>query len=97
MLWNPELQNSKTEDKEKLTQLQVDLENEKTKSQDLQTKLSELLIQQPHVVGDGVPVKPGIVSEGQLPDVNPAAVSVVKKDSLGKQFYQENYGGILYK
>ena len=72
------------ENNKNLTQRQKDLENEKAKSNDLQSKLSELLVQQPQVVHVDPPVKPELVGEGQLQDVNPAAVRVVKKDSLGK-------------
>ena len=76
--------------------MKVELKTEKSKSADLQSKLAELLVHQPHVVAgaghdgagqdragqDGA----GQGGVGQLPDVDPAAVSVVKKDSLGKHF-----------
>jgi len=70
--------------KSKLESLTKNLQAESEKASDLQSRLAELLSQNPHVK-DSKPQGDGSheLGPGQLPDVDPHAVSVVKKDTLG--------------
>jgi len=81
---NDKLHKKQISSEAELTQAQTDLLAERAKAQDLQGKLAELLRQQPHIadVDTGAEPQP-VLGEGQLPDVDPAAVSVLKKDTLG--------------
>jgi len=70
--------------KSKMEGLTKTLQSESEKAADLQSRLAELLSQNPSVInskpqGDGSHE----LGPGQLPDVDPHAVSVVKKDTLG--------------
>ena len=67
-----------------LEEAQTSLAGEQAKAADLQGKLSELLQQHPHAAAPAGHLAAEQLGEGQLPDVNPAAVNVVKKDSLGR-------------
>jgi len=71
----------------KLSTLENKLEEEEIKSRDLQGKLSELLETDPHAAARMPPSqffgRQAQLGQGQLPDVNPASVSVIKKDTLG--------------
>jgi len=71
----------------KISTLESKLEEEEIKSRDLQGKLSELLETDPHAAARMFPSQfdgsKAELGQGQLPDVNPASVSVIKKDTLG--------------
>merc|ERR1719457_90302 len=72
----------------KISNLETKLTDEESKSKDLQGKLAEIFETNPHVAEQfrqqrGKPGDSQNLGPGQLPDVNPAAVQVVKKDTLG--------------
>jgi len=70
--------------KSKMEGLTKTLQSESEKAADLQSRLAELLSQNPRVI-NSKPQGGGSheLGPGQLPDVDPHAVSVVKKDTLG--------------
>ena len=69
---------------------------ERAKAGDLQGKLADLLKQQPHLadIDTGAESQP-VLGEGQLPDVDPAAVSVLKKDTMGEFHKNVLYARVL--
>jgi len=83
----------------KLSTLENKLEEEEIKSRDLQGKLSELLETDPHAAARMPPSqffgRQAQLGQGQLPDVNPASVSVIKKDTLGMKFHTDKNGRYL--
>jgi len=83
----------------KLLEIQKDYEAAATKAADLQGKLSELLVQNGHVEANAE-LKTAALGAGQLPDVDPAAVSVVKKDTFGGpslKILEDKYPGSALK
>eukprot|EP00088_Acartia_fossae_P049381 TRINITY_DN5435_c1_g2_i9.p1 TRINITY_DN5435_c1_g2~~TRINITY_DN5435_c1_g2_i9.p1 ORF type:complete len:234 (-),score=37.81 TRINITY_DN5435_c1_g2_i9:139-840(-) len=96
---NKQLQDTVNELRNQIEELENQLEEQELKSKNLQGELTDILEQDPHA-----PVKlqrhghrktVGSLGPGQLPDVNPAAVNVVKKDTLGMTFHQDKNGRYL--
>jgi len=81
---NIRLSDSVDDLQKKLSDLQTKLEEEQLTSRDLKGKLDEILETNPHIAQpSGGRKQQQQLGVGQLADVNPAAVSVVKKDTLG--------------
>jgi len=68
-----------------IEKLKTSLSAAESKAADLQGKLSELLNQKGHVNQNQISEVESVAKlpNGQLPDVDPGAVSVIKKDTLG--------------
>eukprot|EP00088_Acartia_fossae_P049376 TRINITY_DN5435_c1_g2_i11.p1 TRINITY_DN5435_c1_g2~~TRINITY_DN5435_c1_g2_i11.p1 ORF type:complete len:240 (-),score=43.55 TRINITY_DN5435_c1_g2_i11:73-792(-) len=96
---NKQLQDTVNELRNQIEELENQLEEQELKSKNLQGELSEILEQHPHAPIErqrhGQRKAVGSLGPGQLPDVNPAAVNVVKKDTLGMTFHQDKNGRYL--
>jgi len=74
-------------------QLKRQLADEQAKAADLQSKLAELLARRPALPNQsGDIVSNSYLGPGQLPNVDPSKVQVVKKDTLGMKFHKDESG-----